>query len=322
MFMSDISGSLRRRWALSVVGFGLVVGAMSLAMVGTNPAYQSEASMLLLPPPVSPGSITGPDFTKGNPLFYLTAMDQSRDVLIGSLTSKQTQDALGRRFPGATYTVTPDVLGSSAVLALTVKSGSAAETSAMLDGLMRLVPSSLRLVQAQLGVRTDALITSQPLAKDPKPTVSHKPQIRRAIEAGAGVGLLCLFLIAAVDSIVLTRQRKRAARQQQGDVSEESSDPDDRPSDQGPSGTTEAAHPVDVRSLRLARTADADPDSGEGDDPGPRRIVSDRSEDPDAEGDSSSPGNTRPLAKMSRGKRAAGPGVTGRQATSYRGRSR
>lgn len=322
--MSDISGTLRRRWVLSLICLGLVLSGAAVALHETRPTFQSQANVLLLPPsiPRTPPTV-GPDFTHGNPLFYLTGLDQTRDVLIGSLTSKETQASLGKSFPGGTFGVTPDLLNSSAVVVLTVKSGSAAETSAMLAQLLALIPRNLALVQAGLGVKPSAQITSHTLAQDPRPTVSHKSQIRRGIEVAGALGLLCLFLIAGIDSVLLTLKRRGRGGGDAGGPSDARGREGEDRSSTHRAGEEEGAptapeHPVTAPALvgwhrRAPGSDDATGDTGGDDDV--------REHTGDGTGETSS-GNVRPLTKVSRNKRSKGPMGTGKQATSYRGRSR
>jgi len=209
MLMSDITSAVRRRWVLALVCLALILAATVAAVQRSGPTYQSHATVLLVPPHISSSQPTsGPDYTQGNPLFYLGALEQTRDVLIGSLTSRRTQAELGSKFPGSTYGVAPDLLNSAAVLELTVGSNSAAETTALLEALTQEAPQSLALVQDGLRVPGNARITSQVLAKDASPTVSHKGQIRLGIEVAAALALLSLFLIAGIDSILRTRRRR------------------------------------------------------------------------------------------------------------------
>ena len=85
---------------------------------------------------------------------------------------------------------------------------------------MRQAPQNLAIVQDGLKVLEVARITSQMLAKDAAPTVSHKGQVRLAIEVAAALALVSLFLIAGIDSILRTRRRQRVGVEidQVGDV--------------------------------------------------------------------------------------------------------
>src|SRR3954469_22555225 len=141
MFMGDIVGALRRRWILGVICFILVAAAVVLNLQRSLPSYSYSSTSLLLPPKVSrvidPSS---PDFTHGNPLFFLSSLDQTRDILIGSMNSKDTREQFAKKFPGASYTVTPDVLGSGPVLVVTTKATTDAQSSAAIAGLTTTVP--------------------------------------------------------------------------------------------------------------------------------------------------------------------------------------
>ena len=122
MLMSDITSAVRRRWVLAVVCLALILLATVAAVQRSGPTYQSHATVLLVPPHIPRSQPTsGPDYTQGNPLFYLGALEQTRDVLIGSLTSRRTQAEVVRRFPGSSYDVAPDLLNSAAVVELTVE---------------------------------------------------------------------------------------------------------------------------------------------------------------------------------------------------------
>ncbi len=210
MFMSDITGALKRRWVLALVCLGLMVTATGFVMRQSGPTYSYTATGLLLPPSVSRVKpATGPDYTRGNPLFFLDSLNQSRDILIGSLTSSGTQIELRKAFPDVDYKVTPDLLGSGPLVVLTTKSSSDAAAKAAIDALVALAPQRLGEVQSQLGVAQNAQITLHVLSKDSTPAVSHKAEIRKGIEVAAALGLLSVFLIGGVDSILVARERRR-----------------------------------------------------------------------------------------------------------------
>jgi hypothetical protein len=250
VLLGDIVGALRRRWILSLMCLAVVMAVSLLAAQRAAPTYKYSSTLLLLPPSVSRVvDPSVPDYTHGNPLFYLSSLDQTRDILIGSMTSSDTQRRVAEQFTGATFTAAPDILGSGPVIVVTVEASSDRVASDAITGLTKLVPIRLASLQAHLGVERSAAITARPLTTDREPTVSHKKQIRSVILTAGGLGLLCLFLIGFVDSLAEGRASRRDRPSQSrpgGDRDKSDDEPPEAPRDSG-RHTASPRDPVAVR---------------------------------------------------------------------------
>ncbi|WP_141014141.1 Wzz/FepE/Etk N-terminal domain-containing protein [Nocardioides sambongensis] len=204
----------RRRWFALAAIVLTVAGAVALGL-RASPSYSYSSTVLLLPPELSrvqePDTV---DYTKGNPLFYLGSLTQSRDILINGLSARDIQSDLAKAYPTTAFAIEPDILSSTPVVVITATSSSDAEASAAAAQLTAMVPTELAQLQAGLGVEEDAQITSHDVLEDTTPEVSHKGQIRQALVGGAGLALLLMLAIGAIDGLL----RARAARRSNADA--------------------------------------------------------------------------------------------------------
>lgn len=210
--MIELLAILRRRWPLTVIAMLLVAAATVGAWTKSSPTYTYTSTILLLPPdtttskPADPGTV---DFTKGNPLFYVAALNQTRDILIGQLTSKDTRESAAEKYPGVSYTAAGDVLGSSPVVVIATTGVSDATTRAAIHGISDSASAVLTSLQQRLGIKSDAMIRSQGLSTDQRPTVSNKSRIRRSVMVVGGVGGLAVTAIALLDVLLRGRRKRR-----------------------------------------------------------------------------------------------------------------
>lgn len=261
MQLNAFGAALLRRWYLVVVSLGLAVAASAYVVSDVGPTYEVEGTVLLFPPT---SSTTSGDqtVTQGNPYLYLGGLNPARDILIRSLTSRGERDALAQLHPDADYTMESDISTSGPLMVLNVSSGSSAEAVAALNTLLDKVPAALDTLQADLGIDSDAYITSQTLTADDRPEVIHKGQIRAAIVSGAGVLALCLLLVGLADGLLLSAAaRAGAGRQDESDVSDDpvdTADTAETADNPPPDGEVLESHPPED-------TDDAD-DADDGDD--------------------------------------------------------
>ena len=257
MFMGDIFGALRRQWILALLCLVLALSATLLTVQRSKPTYSYSSTLLLLPPKVS--RVTDPstpDYTHGNPLFFLNSLDQTRDILIGSMTSGETQEEVADRFGAVTYTVTPDILGSGPVIVVTAEATSDAAAAAAREELVKLVPDRLTKLQSQVGVETSAMITATAITDDATPAISHKAQVRSAITTFGALVVLALFFIGIVDALRVARSnRRRRKSAEQGDL--DPSAEDDEAGARPVSTAANGKRGVVARKERDADSADA-----------------------------------------------------------------
>ncbi len=210
--MGDITGTLLRRWPLSLLGLVAAAAAAVGMFLSTGPTYSYTSTVVLLPPKVDtapkPGVV---DYTKGNPLLFLSTLTQARDILIASLNTRDSEARLTEMLPDATSEVSKDILDSGPVVVITGESPSDDEARRVVQVITAGIPGTLEDLQSGLGVDDSSAITSHVLTHDTVPTVSHKSQLRGAILAGGAVGLLSALGVLLLD-LALTALRSRRDR--------------------------------------------------------------------------------------------------------------
>lgn len=203
--------ALLRRWYLTVGGVMLAFGITVLAVVRIGPNYEAEGSVLLLPPAATTQA-DSVDSGPGNPYLNLNGLSQARDVVLRSMKSRASMDALTTREPRAAYEFTPDYTTSAPVVVIDVTSHSAAVSTAGLEAAMEAVPQTLRSMQAGLKLQQASFITSKQLSKDNVPKLVRSGQVRTGIVVGVGVLTLSLLSLALVDGYLESRERRRTPR--------------------------------------------------------------------------------------------------------------
>lgn len=203
--------AVRRRWYVTVVVVALTLAAAAYVVVDVGPDYEAEGSTLVFPP-ASSTRTQGELKTVGNPYLELAGVSQARDVVIRTLQSRNVQDDWSSRFPGMSFTATPDFTNSAPIILFTVEGGTSDGTAAALDDLVARVPVILRNLQDGLGLNEQDYVTSRTLTKDARPEVVRKTQVRAGLLATAVAGGLGLMLLALVDSLMTARSRRRARR--------------------------------------------------------------------------------------------------------------
>ncbi|MBB2890153.1 hypothetical protein [Flexivirga oryzae] len=179
------------------------------ALRASGVTYEAKAMLLLLPP-----GATVPK--AGNPYLNLGSMQPVVGVLSDSMLSQQTALTVKDVSPTATYTVAPDPATSGAVLVVDVTDSTSAGASKVLKTLTTLAPQRLDQLQVAANTPASGRITTDLVAEDTKPIVSHKSQQRAGLLALA-LGLAATVLGASfVDGLVARRRSRRAANHRTG----------------------------------------------------------------------------------------------------------
>lgn len=252
--------ALRRRWYLVLVAVVVAVGACYGVVTAVGPTYETKGAVLILPP----GAMSSdPSSTVGNPFLSLSGVSQARDVVIRTMMSKTFMEelcessgdsehsamvqALCQPDPSLSFVATPDFTSSAPMIIITVEADSPANGGAALKAIAGRIPSILDDLQADLGLRKKALISSAPIVMDYQPDVVHKDQIRAGIVAGVGALGVGLLIVGLADGLVLRRRKARSAVDEQvGEDPEVDAGSDD----------TSAAASVEEREVSKAETAD------------------------------------------------------------------
>lgn len=205
MQLKDLSGTLVRRWYLTLAGLlavgGVCVGVFELI----PPTFETEANVVLLPPESSVGE-------GGNPYLYLGGLDQAADVLTRALTSDASRTQVMTTLGHADYDVLPDWATSGPILIITGRGDSAAQADEVRQAVLESVPSTLVVLQKALNVPDGSQITSMVLTSDDKPTPVVKARMRAVAAAGAASLVAVVMLIGLLDGMLKTRTLRRSRR--------------------------------------------------------------------------------------------------------------
>ncbi|MCY4726949.1 hypothetical protein NYO98_11735 [Nocardioides sp. STR2] len=242
-------GVARRRWYVLLAGLMVSLGLAYAGTLASPPHYAARALVLLLPSQ----STVGPN---GNPFLDLSGLDLPARVVVSSLTSTSTREAVGKEFPDIDYAVSIEESTRGPVIALDVTGPTDGATLEALPYLMQESRATLERLQAEVEAPANATIRSMVLAQDRSATEQRGGTVRLAI-AGLIAGLVAtLFAASAIDG---RSQQRRATRREHEDANEDSvsRQPDpaegapqharDAPDDAGgpaPDPTGEEASPV------------------------------------------------------------------------------
>jgi len=200
MRMSEVGAALLRRWYLTLVGLLATAGVAFGVMQLVPPTYETEANVVLLPPPSSVGE-------GGNPYLYLGGLDQAADIVTRSLTSDQSRtrilDALGH----ADFDVLPDWATSGPVLIVTARGATPDEADELRLAVLNTLPTTLLSLQDTLDVPTEARISSMVLTADDEPTTVRKSQLRAVMAATAVAAVAVVMLIGLIDGLMAPKRR-------------------------------------------------------------------------------------------------------------------
>lgn len=196
--------TLLRRWYLTVLSL-LISACLGLgAFAKVAPTHSAEAVIVLLPPAarvqraqVSTGT--------ANPLLNLGGLNESRDLLMRSMGAQDVVDEMAAQAPGTAMKVGPDYSSSAPLLSLNAEARDPQQAIIGLEVLRQRTEQTLASLQARVGVKSDALITSLVLTRDGQPTVDRKKQVQLTITVFAGSLAMLLLLLALTDGFLLSR---------------------------------------------------------------------------------------------------------------------
>lgn len=210
MELGAFGAALVRRWYLALVVLALAAGACVLTVSSIGPTYETQATVLLFPPPGEEEAQDEP--AASNPYLELSGLTTARDILIRRLTSQSARDALADAFPQADYALAPDGTSSGPIVVVEVSGPTAQVALGAQAALLGSVPGALADLQAGLGLSGTELITARELTVDDRAEAAHKSQIRAGIVATGGVLGLGLALIGLLDGLLAARATARAER--------------------------------------------------------------------------------------------------------------
>ncbi|MFF1830869.1 hypothetical protein [Paenarthrobacter sp. NPDC058040] len=208
MQFRTVLASVVRRWYVLVAGI-LVTGLLCAAIQMNAPdKFKAQASLVLMPSSQSIGAA-------GNPYLYLGGMSEALDILIRKLSSQPVRERVLANFGTATYTAEPDRGTNGAILVITANADSPEQTMSLLKAVMEETPRSLNEMQEALNVAVPARITTMNLLVDRQAVPEVKARTQLVLVAGAGGVAMTLVIAVLLDGLLLTRQRRKQAAEQE-----------------------------------------------------------------------------------------------------------
>lgn len=201
MYLRDLMRSLARRWYFLIVGL-LVTAGLAFAAFRVIPVtYESQASLVLLPPKTSTQTV-------GNPFLLLGGLSQAVDILTRTVQADQVSGPLLEGNPGASFTIDADRSTTGPIILITSTAPTAAESLAMTADVAAAVPKSLTALQTSLVVPTNSRIGVMTLTVDEKGTLDAKSRTEAVLGIAAAGVVLSVFLIGLIDGLLRSRRRR------------------------------------------------------------------------------------------------------------------
>lgn len=195
---------VRRRWVI-VPALVLSLVAGGVGFVSTPPSYSQSQSHLLLSPVIT-------DQGRGNPFLQLgNGVAMAASVLSKRVSGGEIAERIAGSEPGLGYAVSLDPTTSAPVLVVTAEAPSPGVVTAALDRVRRTLTDELAALQDAAGAPEASWVTISPLTGDVAPQMSRSHGVRVGMVAVAGVLLLALLVIAALE-LLRTRARHRISR--------------------------------------------------------------------------------------------------------------
>lgn len=206
MNLRDLTAILGRRWLFVLCGLLLTAGLCVALAVSVPVSYVARSSLVLLPPPAVVG-------VGGNPYLYLGGLGQALDVLVRKMNADEISKPVEDAYPDSEFIVLADTTTTGPILVIEGTGPTPADALAVMNEAASLTPETLRTLQTNLSVPSNALITISPVAVDEKPTVVNKERIQ-AVGLAAAIGVILTLLLAVYrDGRVRARPpRSRRAR--------------------------------------------------------------------------------------------------------------
>lgn len=261
----DIWGALRtvgRRWYVSLIVLMLCLSATSTVVSQVEATYDSESTVILLPPSLRPAQNDEIDALT-NP-FLETGIANTAAAITSAANSDRVADLLrAAGLEDVEFEV--ENFGQSPVISIRTTSNSGPDTTAAIAIVVSALQDVTRQLQIEAQSPENQFISAQVLAPPPGAPVESlatKTKVAMGMVVASFLVVLCAALLA--DNIARRRRRRRVT------VAHVAPQPTE--------ATTESdgAPPVETRSRRRGRRAANDKDvtegAGDGQDSGDRET--------------------------------------------------
>lgn len=198
-----------RRWYVVIICLALTAGGAYAMSQRIQAAYQSTATVVLLPP----SSVVT---SEGNPYLFMGGLDQALTVLVVKLNSAEVAEML---IEGSeTYAVEKDPSGPGPLINITAEAATGPGSQELRDDILDRLPNDLQELQAELGVASNSQIGVMTVVQSDEPERSVKEQMR-AVLGVAAVGMgLAVWLTGLFDRWMLARAAKRREERDEENV--------------------------------------------------------------------------------------------------------
>ena len=195
---------VRRRWLL-VPALVLSLLAGAAGYMATPPSYSQSQSYLLLSPVIT-------DSGRGNPFLQLgNGVAMAASVLSKRVSGGEVAATIAGSEPGLGYAVNLDPTTSAPVLVVTAEAPNPVAVTSALERIEETLTDELAALQDAAGAPEISWVTISPLAGDVAPLMSRSEGMRAGLVGAAGVLLLALLVVAALE-LLRTRKQYRASQ--------------------------------------------------------------------------------------------------------------
>ena len=195
---------IARRWYLVLVGVLLTGVLCAAANLLVPPTYDSQGSMVLMPPSATVGEA-------GNPYLQLGGMSEAMDVLVRQTSAEEIREGILDRYPSGTYVVEPDRTTSGSIIVVHATAETPDESLQLLENAMATLPATLGQMQDELGVTPEQRIDIMPVVVDTEAALNFKQTIQVVALAGLAGLAGTLMLTALLDGLLTGRRQRKAA---------------------------------------------------------------------------------------------------------------
>ena len=221
--LSDIVGSMKRRWYIALVGL-VATGALGyFAALASPPTYTARGLVLLLPSK----AVTG---AGGNPLLVMDGLGLPAAVLVAYYQGGPVGAEIAEEVPDTNFVVSVEESTRGPLLAVDVSAPSAESALAALNYVSDSIPENLERLQTEVGAPEDALVTSKPLTMDTEATRDTSGAMRLQILAILAGLVATAVVTSAFDGLLLRRAQGRQRKAEQGKGLRPAEDPEAQPS--------------------------------------------------------------------------------------------
>lgn len=207
MYLIDFLRGLLRRWYILFVGLLLTLIGTGIVAAHVPPAYEAQASLLLLPPDESL------EVEGSNPFLMLGGMGQALAVLQTRLNAPESQSALlPEDDPDAAFSAIGDTSTGAPFLMIAVTATSDDTALELLDDVQSAAATQLIRMQSELDIDDSSTIGMMTVTTAAEATIVTSARTQTIIISGVVGIVLTLAAAAIVEGTMSARRRASGTR--------------------------------------------------------------------------------------------------------------